>query len=497
MVLIQVPKPYPVVLVLSSNYKIKFMKKILYLSLLVISFVSCNSLVETPDSILTADQFYKTEGDAIAAVNSIYTAALNSGPITQYNRLFNLAMEIQTDDVQAGQKVGNIDVRAMSSLTQSTSNDRISLLWQESYDAINRANIAIDRIPNIEMNVELRSRLVNEAKFLRGLMYFNLVRLWGAVPLVLHATTSTEGSALFVKRDSVEVVYKQVITDLTDAENLPNSYSTTDAGRATAGAAKSLLSKVYLTRQEWTLAANKSLEVINGPYGYDLFENYADAFNVKTKNGKEHIFSAQCQGGNGLGNRLASSCAPSGIPGVAAASTDEPYAGAYELFSTKDKRKAVTFFTSLVSPTNGKTYKFTPRFYKYFDMDNIVTPTESNQNVPIIRFAEILLIHAEAVNEIGGPTTAAYNDINRVRNRAGLDSLKNLDQSQFREAVYLERRLELMFEFQRWFDLIRTKRLVSTLKSAGKTNVAEKHYLYPIPQREIDLNPNLTQNPGW
>jgi starch-binding outer membrane protein, SusD/RagB family len=257
------------------------------------------------------------------------------------------------------------------------------------------------------------------------------------------------------------------------------------------------LAKVYLTRQEWALAAAKSLEVINGPYGYDLFANFADVFNPSTKNGKEHIFSAQCQGGNGQGNRLASSCTPSGIPGVGAAGTDEPYAGAYEIFSATDKRRNVTFFTSLVSPTNGKTYTFTPHFYKYFDKSNIATPTESNQNIPVIRFAEVLLIYAEAVNEIGGPTTDAYNAINRVRTRAGLGNLVGLDQPQFRKAVYLERRLELMFEFQRWFDLIRTKTLVSTLTSAGKTSVTEKNYLYPIPQHEIDLNPKLTQNPGW
>jgi hypothetical protein len=161
--------------------------------------------------------------------------------------------------------------------------------------------------------------------FCVGLLYFNLVRLWGDVPLILQETSSLGKDAIQVSRTPKEEVYQQIIKDLTDAEALPKSFSGADAGRATAGAAKSLLAKVYLTRQEWEKAAAKSLEVINGPYGYDLFENYADVFNVATKNGKEHIFSVQCKSNvNGQGNRLASSATPVGIPGVAAAGTDEP-----------------------------------------------------------------------------------------------------------------------------------------------------------------------------
>jgi starch-binding outer membrane protein, SusD/RagB family len=348
------------------------------------------------------------------------------------------------------------------------------------------------------MDATLRTRLVNEAKFLRGLLYFNMVRLWGDLPLILNETGSLSKDAILVSRTPKEEIYKQIIADLTAAEALPNSFTGADAGRATAGAAKSILAKVYLTRQEWDKAAAKSLEVINGPYGYDLFENYADVFNVATKNGKEHIFSVQCKSNvNGQGNRLASSATPVGIAGVASAGTDEPEPSTYALFSADDKRRDVTFFTSLVSPTTGKAVNFAPRFFKYFDPAQIGNPTESAKNIPVIRFAEILLIYAEAVNEASGAGTEAYAAINRVRKRAGLAALTGLSKDQFREAVYTERRLELMFEFQRWFDLIRTKRMIAELKKVGKTNAAEKHYLHPIPQREMDLNPRLVQNPGW
>ena len=474
------------------------MKKILYILLGIFSITSCTDLNEDPASLITTEQFYKTESDALSAVTSVYNATLNNGGLTMYNRLFHLAFEIMTDDAIAGLRVTNADVRAISVLAHSTTNDRVDELWRESYVAINRANIAITRIPQIEMDATLRTRLVNEAKFLRALLYFNMVRLWGDVPLILQETGSLKKDEILVARTPKEEVYKQIIEDLTAAEALPASFSGADAGRATGGAAKSILAKVYLTRQEWDKAAAKSLEVINGPYGYDLFENFADVFNVATKNGKEHIFSVQCKSNvNGQGNRLASSATPVGIPGVAAAGTDEPEPKTFALFSPEDKRRDVTFFTSLVSPTTGKEVTFPPRFFKYFDPAQIGNPTESAKNIPVIRFAEILLIYAEAVNEAGSPTTEAFAAINRVRKRAGLTALTGLSKDEFREAVYNERRLELMFEFQRWFDLIRTKRMVTVLQKIGKTNAAEKHYLHPVPQREIDINSKLVQNPGW
>ncbi|GAL85067.1 hypothetical protein MYP_2295 [Sporocytophaga myxococcoides] len=469
-----------------------------YILVLIAAIVSCKKLDEKPASVFTADQFYKTQEHAIAAVNSIYNGGLNNGGLTMYNRLMHLGFEIMSDDAIAGQRVTNADVRSIAVLNHSTTNDRIDELWKEHYIAINRANIAIDRIPLIEMDATLRVRLVNEAKFLRGLLYFNLVRLWGEVPLVLHEVTSLDRSTIHVAKSPIETIYTQIIADLTDAEKLPPVMGGADAGRATGGAAKSILAKVYLTRKEWEKAAAKSLEVIYGPYGYDLFEDYADVFKAETKNGKEHIFSAQFKSFvNGQGNRLASSATPVGIPGIAAAGTDEPMLpSTYALYSENDKRRDVTFFTEIVSPSNGKVYKFEPRFFKYFDHSTIANPTESPRNVPVIRFAEVLLIYAEAVNEVSGPG-GAYDAINRVRKRAGLDPLSGLDQSSFREAVYLERRLELMFEFQRWFDLIRTKRMVTALHAVGKTNASEKHYLHPIPQREIDLNPKLVQNDLW
>jgi hypothetical protein len=256
--------------------------------------------------------------------------------------------------------------------------------------------------------------------------------------------------------------------------------------------------KVYLTQQQWQKAADKSAQVINGVYGYDLFANFQDVFNVATENGKEHIFSIQFKSNaGGRGNSMAQRSTPNNIPGISGDNADMPNAGVYNLYSANDKRRDVTFYTSLVSPVDGKTYTFPPLFGKYRDPAVLSTPAESGVDVPLIRFAEVLLINAEALNEINGPVTEAYNAINRVRVRAGLDSLRDLTQAQFRDSVYFERRLELMNEYQRWFDLVRTHRMVDELHAQGKPNASEKFYLYPIPQREIDLNPALTQNPLW
>jgi hypothetical protein len=473
------------------------MKRIVLFLTIITTITSCTKLQEQPRSQLVADQFYKTKDDAIAAVNAVYSA-LNPSGQTIYNSLFQIGLDIASDDALPGPRARNPDVRSLSVLTYSVTNDRVSEIWKQHYDAINRANAAIDRIPPIQMDTALQARLVREAKFLRAVYYFNLVRLYGGVPLVLHETTAFDDYQLNVSRATADEVYAQIISDLTDAENLPIAYSSADIGRATSGAAKSILSKVYLTIQQWDKAAAKSLEVINGPYGYDLFENFADVFKVATENGKEHIFSIQFKSNaGGHGNSLAVRSTPNGIPGISGDNADMPNVGVYQLYSEKDKRRDVTFYTSLTSPVDGKTYTFAPLFGKYRDPAVYTNPAESGVDVPLIRFAEVLLIYAEALNEQNGPTTEAYNAINRVRARAGLDPLENLSQDQFRDAVYLERRLELMYEYQRWFDLVRTHRMVEALHAQGKPNATEKYYLYPIPQREMDLNPSLEQNPLW
>lgn len=475
------------------------MKKTIYSSLVAVALlsVSCVKLKEEPAAFLTTEQFYKTPADAVAAVNGVYYTLNGSGQ-TIYNSLFQIGLDIASDEADPGPRARNPDVRSFSVLSHATTNDRVAEIWRQHFAGINRANVAIDKIPAIDMNESLRARLVNEAKFIRALYYFNLVRLYGGVPLVLHEPTALGNDALQVARNTAEEVYAQIIRDLKDAESLPASYGGTDVGRATGGAAKALLARVYLTRKDWTNAAAKALEVINGSYGYDLFANFADVFNKANNNGKEHIFSAQFKSNaSGHGNSLGSRGTPTGIPGIDGGDADVPTALIYSQYRAGDTRKAVTFFTSLVSPTNGSTYTFTPHFRKYYDASVLPNTGESGINFPVVRFADVLLEYAEAVNEASGPTPDALAAFNRVRKRAGIPELAGLSQAQFRDSIYQERRLEFVYEHQRWFDLVRTGKLIEKLTAVGKTNVQPKHYLYPVPQREIDLNPKLTQNPGW
>ena len=501
--------------------------------LLIALLPSCVKLKEDPKSFLTSDQFYKTAEDAIAAVNAIYYSLNNDKPEGQhqmYGSLLNTAMDMASDDLTSGPGTPNPNVRSLAILTHSSTNIRIEQMWQQHYIAVNKANAALQRIPGMTINEKLKDRLLGEALFLRALFYFNLVRLYGDVPLLLKDQTTLSIKELQVPRTAKEAVYEQIITDLTTAANHFRNGSSGEKGRATEGAAKSLLAKVYLTTRQWEKAVLLSEEVINGPYGYDLMDDYAQVFLPAYKNNKEHIFSAQFKGfAQGQGHASTRRAIFTGIPGLVGSYGDQvqfytqgndKFFSVYKLYSPDDKRKRVTFVTSYRSPVNGNLYgqlnnpavpgDSTPFFNKYWDPGAISATNESSANTPILRFAEVLLIHAEAENEQHGPTAKAYASYNRVRRRAGLAPLDGLSKDQFRDSLYLDRRLELVYEFQRWFDLIRQTgstvtgvgpegkgTLVLNLKKAGKTNAAPRHYLYPVPYLEIQRNPNLTQNPDW
>jgi starch-binding outer membrane protein, SusD/RagB family len=509
------------------------MEKIYYI-LILTGIFSCTTLEEDPQSFLSTDQFYKTSDDAVAAVNAIYFSLNNNQPEGQhqmYGSLFNTAMDMATDDLTSGPGTPNPNVRSLAILTHTSTNIRIIQMWQQQFFAINRANAALERIPYIEMNQALKNRLLGEALFLRALFYFNVVRLFGDVPLLLKDQTVLPLNQLQVPRTPKEEVYAQIISDLTQSVDHFSVGATGEPGRATAGAAKSLLAKVYLTRMEWSKAVATAEEVIDGPYGYDLFENYSHVFLPAYKNGKEHIFSAQFKSfAQGQGHASTPRSIYTGIPGLKGSygdqvtfyqEGDDTFFSIYKLYTEKDKRRDVTFVKHFVSPTNGKKYGLpinnpavasdsTPFFNKYWDPGAISNTNESAANTPILRFAEILLIHAEAENELNGPTLKAYTSYNRVRQRAGLDPLDGLSKDQFRDSLYLDRRLELVYEFQRYFDLIRQTgseftgvgpdgrgTLLINLQKAGKTNVASRHYLFPIPYDEMVRNPKLTQNPEW
>jgi hypothetical protein len=493
------------------------MKKLFLLSIGAgFLLVSCNKLKEDPSSIITNTQFYKTSSDAVAAVNAVYST-LNSDPAGDfpiYGRNLNLLLENGSDNQVFSPSNTNPDVRALGTATYVAANDRVRKIWQQHYYGISRANVAIDNIPNIQFDATLRSRLVREAKFIRALLYFNLVRLFGGVPLILHDPTTVDVDQLKVPRESKDSVYAQIIADLTDAVNLPNTYTSADVGRATSGAAHALLAKVYINRKEWSKAQSELQKVLTagtfegatGVYGYALFDNFKDAFQKPTKNGKEHIFSVQFE--TALGARNSTQNLSSGnfnSFNIATWPGDLPAEGVPEIFSATDARKSVTYFITVNNPATGKNVTFNEtRFAKFIDfsLTPLTNQSQSGMNYPVIRYADVLLSYAEVQNELnGGPTADAYKAINKVRTRANLPDLTSgLSQAAFRDSVFLERRKEFIQEGQRWFDLSRrggTYLYDALKKIPAKIGAAAKDTLYPIPQIEIDLNPLLTQNPGW
>lgn len=490
------------------------MKKIIITFLLSAGLlVSCTELEVTPNSFVTEDNYFNTQDDAVASVTAVY-ASLNLDPGEQslFGRNLYFLTDMASDYAAAGVSATNPQVRAMSSLTHDATSDRVQVAWRQIYAGINRANVAIDNIPKVTGSEVIKTRLINEAKFIRGLLYFQAVRLWGGVPIVLHEATSINLGDLKTNRATVNEVYTQIIKDLTDAEALPKTYTTAEAGRATSGAAKAILAKVYLTRKDWPNAIAKAREVIDGGYGYALFEDFQDIFTKTKKNGKEHIFSVQFepnQAGNGSSGSTFQSTSFTGFTATEPADIISDVALFYDIYAAGDKRRDVSYAKQLLNPSTGTLYTFPkPIFKKYLDLTNLATPANVAINFPVIRYADILLSLAEAINEQGGPTPEAYELINQIRRRAfgkpittpdATVDLAALNQTTFRAAIQEERKKEFVQEGQRWYDLVRWGTLVTEVKKVtAKNSVSERNNLFPIPQSERNINPDgLPQNPGY
>lgn len=490
------------------------MKKIIITIILSAGlFASCTDLEVTPTSFVTEDKYFKTQDDAVASVTAVYASlSLDPGEQSLFGRNLYFLTDMASDYAAAGVSATNPQVRALSSLTHDATSDRVQVAWRQIYNGINRANVSIDNIPKVTGNETVKTRLINEAKFIRGLLYFQAVRLWGGVPIVLHEPTSIQLESLKSRRETVDAVYTQIISDLNAAEALPATYPASDAGRATSGAAKAILAKVYLTRKDYPNAILKAREVISGGYGYGLFESFQDIFTKTKKNGKEHIFSVQFepnQAGNGSSGSTFQATSFIGFTATEPADIISDVALFYDIYAAGDTRRDVSYAKQLPIPGTANVYTFPkPIFKKYIDFTNLATPGNVAINFPIIRYADILLSLAEAINEQGAPTPEAYELINQVRRRAFAKpittpdpsvDLSGLTQATFRAAIQEERKKEFVQEGQRWFDLVRWGTLVTEVKKVtAKNSVSERNNLYPIPQSERSIDPvGLPQNPGY
>ncbi|MGA0555597.1 RagB/SusD family nutrient uptake outer membrane protein [Larkinella sp. VNQ87] len=467
--------------------------KRIFLSLIaLLALAGCQDdfLALSPATDRNTVNFYQTAADFNNAVVGTYASLKQSGT---YNTSLYWMGEVSTDNTNYGvttRQAVNVDNFQFIDHTYTSLNDIIYAAWRDHYKGISRANAILTRIETAGIADNLKTQYKGEAQFLRALLYFNLVRLYGDVPLVTTEITTADGASTLT-RTPAEDVYKLIISDLQSAEQaLPVSYSSTDVGRAPQGAAKALLGKVYLTRKEWDKAATKLKEVISSGK-FQLLPKYADVFSFATPTNAEILFNVQYKSGNtGQGSGFGPVQASEGarITGGSMRYVTADMEAAYE---PGDLRKAFSMKSSYID-ANGQpiNQRYVSKYVQFGALAN-----DSDIDFPVIRYADVLLMYAEALNEVGF-NPEAVSSLNQVRQRAGLPATTATNQSAFRLAIEQERRVELAFENHRWFDLVRTGRYVTVMNAKG-LKVQDFHTLYLIPQREIDLNKNLTQNTGY
>ncbi|MGF7214386.1 hypothetical protein GGR92_000526 [Spirosoma lacussanchae] len=454
-------------------------------TLIVLGLAACRSdfLDLKPQSQPNVDNFYQTANDFNNAVNGAYDALQSPN---QYGGDFNTIVEARSDNVLDNDPSSNAGLRYnIDRFIEPTTNTVLRDTWGSLYTGINRTNLILDKIDAVNIDANLKARYRGEAQFIRALSYFNLVRLWGRVPLVLTAGTTADSRSYV--RNEVTEVYAAIEKDLTDAvANLPAGYTGADVGRATSGAARALLGKVLVTEKKYSQAIPVLREVVtSGPYR--LLANVADVFTVNNKNNAEIVFAIKFRKGVGGVSEGHALWFGTNIG-------DNIEKSLRSAYPAGDKRLPLTVQVPVPSNVNVVPRKF---------YDEVSATNDVGNDFPVLRFADVLLLYAEALNEVGyQPDGDAFRSLNQVRSRAGIEPYtpaQLASQAAFRDAVINERRLELALESDRWFDLIRTGRAVEAIKVTGIT-VPANRLIYPIPQAEIDVYNNpatFPQNPGY
>jgi hypothetical protein len=480
---------------------------------------SSNTDVTNPNQ-LNSQTFWSTADDALLGVNATYNTLLRLGTFLRWQ---GFSYDIRSDigySPSPWTDLANFNKFTFATYDFDVNRDT----WIDTYTGIFRANQVIANVPGINMDPTLRSRYVGEAKFLRGLLYFHLMTLYGGnIPLIMTPSLPTDRPA---SSDSAKV-WAAIQADLTDAAaSLPASYANgADVGRATSGAAKGLLGKVLLQQHKWAEAATQLQAVIQSGK-YDLDPSYANNFTASGKNNIESLFEVQVgdptlagsQAIFGLNmSKMIGPCGPSFCDG-----RPTPwYLAQFFLETTTtggvDPRLDATIFWNKPGGMDVYGVPFATRYasnlanhtpdtlffkkYGEYYLPGGDQSWDASINYKVLRYADILLMYAEALNE-QGQTATAFPYINKVRARVSLAPLAGLSQTTLRDAILHERLLEFGMEGQRWLDLGRQNLFadLATLRahdSEFNFFTANKSQLLPIPTTEINLNPNIHQNPGW
>lgn len=482
------------------------MKKFILIFICPVLFSSCVKDLELrPETSLTDKQFYDTEAQFVQAANDVYRQLERTyrarGLADAYGELASDNTFLQA---YGGAEIVSDDI---SNFRIATNNTRIQTLWENAYNGIFICNHLIEQLEQTELTFSdpaLKDRMRAEALFVRSLIYFNMVRVWGDVPLVLRVLTPAE--AYEHVRESKENIYAQIIGDLRESkEILPESYPPSDAGRITRYAAAAVLAKVYMTTGDFPAAEQALKEIIDsGNYSLDAnddgtvdADDYRHLFQPETKNCKSSVLEIQYLAGENMVNSVhQTNYLPwhfaFHLPGQTEVwrplGMNTPTQDLMDEFEPADSvRKGISAVPGFENLETGDfvNYPYTMKFYD----PNWRYP---GQNFEVIRYADILLMYAEVTGD------ASY--LNQVRARVGLAGFGEPDYpdeySTLDLAIEHERRMELCFEFHRFFDLVRTGRALEVMGGKGY-DITEHKLLFPVPLNVIDVNPDITQNPGY
>lgn len=436
-----------------------------------------------PASSVTIDKVYKTASDYNVAVIGCY-AKLQS----QVN-FYTECCEYRSDNLSLGAPTaGTQDRYDIDHFTEKPSNGILSSYWANFNNNVYRCNLLLDQIDGANFAENLKKQYKGEAMFIRALNYFNMYRIWGGVPATKHVVSAAE--ALKVARYSDEQMFDLITGDLkeiVDNNYLPETYSSADMGRATSGAAKALLGKVYLTFHKWTEAKDILSQLIGK---YQLVSPIAQVFNVDNKNNNEIIFAVHF-------NKEIEGEGHSYWYNLTNASDDTNQTSSLlNTFPTGDARKDLITYVQVE--------KNVRLMNKFYDTKSPTFKTVGNDQI-LLRYADVLLMYAEALNEIqydASEGSLALKYLNAVRQRAGISNLtvKQLPtQEKFRKGILVERQREFPYEGQRWFDLVRMGFAKSVMAENG-VEIKDYQLLFPIPQQEIEKVGDksiLWQNPGY
>lgn len=490
--------------------------KIIFLfTVLSIGLFSCDDFLERePLDQLTTENFYQNASE----VNLALLACYNSLMDLEWHGKAWMITEIPSDNTMPGGT--DPDFTPIDQFTVASDNLPIANFWALRYRGITIANVTISKVEEMDELQEAKNPWIAEARFLRAVGYFDLVRIYGEVPLVTEPPVF--GEDLLYPRALVGDVYDLIKSDLQfAAEHLPLEWSGSNVGRATKGAALAYLAKAHLTRREYVEARDAAKTVIDLGV-YHLMPFFSDNFELATSdNNAESIFQVQYTGCGpfGTGNGMQAFFAPWGegitkdrdgwgsqIP--TGPTVSNPNTTIMDAFEPDDLRKKWSVMTSnehypsINAEDGGYTYPAGGASASAGNIKKYVVGSGPNicfmstpQNAHLMRYADVLLTYAESIMEIEGGISSnpeALNAFNEIRTRAGLNPLMEID----RDIMLQERRVEFAFEGHRWFDLLRSGKVIEIMTLHGK-NLDIHNLLFPIPAGEIQVNPKLVQNPGY